>query len=66
MKKARHTYPSKYPPGAHWAVDEAWKILDRLPPKRLTLIERAYLAGLIAGTLDRIKDKYENSDSKVL
>jgi hypothetical protein len=49
----QHSYPNSYQPGTNWATDEAWKILDALPPGRLTELERAYLAGLIAGTLLR-------------
>lgn len=54
MDDNAHTYPSRYPPGTNWAVDEAWAILDILRPGVLTLEHRALLAGLIAGTLVRV------------
>jgi hypothetical protein len=53
----KHTYPSKYGRGIHWSIDMAWDILDRLPPGQLTKTQRAYMAGLIAGTLEKIHDK---------
>jgi hypothetical protein len=49
----KHTYPSDYPPGTHWAVDAAWEILDRLKPGLLDLETRSLLAGMIAGRLVR-------------
>lgn len=54
MSRETHTYPSKYPPGSHWAVTEAWSILDVLPPGTLDQEQRALIAGMIAGTLVRI------------
>jgi hypothetical protein len=50
---SKHEYPSDYPPGTHWAIDAAWEILDTLEPGRLTLDERSFLAGQIAGRLMR-------------
>jgi hypothetical protein len=49
----QHAYPSRYPPGAHWSSDVAWNILDTLPVGALDDAQRAYLAGLIAGSLMR-------------
>lgn len=46
-------YPSRYPPGAHWATDEAWRILDMLKEGALPDDVRAFLAGGIAGALMR-------------
>ena len=49
----RHAYPSAYPPGAHWALDEAWALLDTLKPGVLPNEVRLFLAGGIAGILMR-------------
>ena len=49
-----YTYPSDYPPGTHWATDEAWHVLDILKPGVLTDDVRCFLAGAIAGTLMRV------------
>lgn len=47
-------YPSHYPPGSgHWAIDEAWQILDRIKDGVIPDDARAFLSGLIAGTLMR-------------
>lgn len=46
-----HTYPSDYRPGTHWALDEAWGILDRIKPGVIPDDIRAFLAGAIAGVL---------------
>ena len=51
----QHTYPSNYPPGTHWATDEAWAILDTLKPGVISDDVRFFLAGSIAGTLMRIR-----------
>jgi hypothetical protein len=51
---SEHSYPSKYPPGTHWAIDEAWKILDQLPVGMLPDDLRAFIAGQIAGAFMRI------------
>ena len=48
-------YPSRYPPGLHWALDEAWSILDALPPETLSLQTRSYLAGAIWGALTKLQ-----------
>jgi len=50
----KHTYPSNYGPGVHWAIDEAWQILDELPVGQLTDDQRFLVAGRIAGTLLRV------------
>ena len=47
----QHTYPSKYPPGTHWAIDAAWEILDSIEPGIMSDDIRAFLAGQIAGRL---------------
>jgi hypothetical protein len=54
MSVEQHRYPSLYPPGSHWSIDEAWAILDRLPPGMLPDEWRFLLAGIIAGTLQRV------------
>lgn len=51
LKKTEHTYPSRHLPGSHWATDEAWDILDRFNPGVIPEDYRAFLAGMIAGTL---------------
>jgi hypothetical protein len=55
MSTPQHTYPPDYPPGTHWAVDEAWGILDTLRPDAIHPDIRLLLAGMIAGTLVRIR-----------
>lgn len=57
MSGVPHTYPSHYKPGTHWATDEAWRILDTLPVGALASAQRAYVAGLIAGTLMRVRSE---------
>jgi len=65
MAKDEHTYPSNYTPGTHWATDEAWKILDTLRPGALDAAARAFLAGMIVGTLMRIRaDDIHLTDSR--
>lgn len=51
MTDVPHTYPSALPPGAHWASDEAWFILDHIKPGIIREDVRAYLAGAIASAL---------------
>jgi hypothetical protein len=51
---AERRYPSKYLPGTHWAVDEAWTILNALPVGMLPDDFRFLVAGQIAGALMRI------------
>ena len=48
-----HPYPSNYPPGRHWALDEGWRILDQLPVGLLPDENRFMLGGQIAGMLMR-------------
>ncbi len=57
-----HEYPSDYGPGKHWAIDAAWEILDSIEPGRLTIAERSFLAGQIAGRL--MKEKAMNVQRK--
>jgi hypothetical protein len=52
--KAEHPYPPAYRPGMHWAIDEAWSILDRLPVGLLPADYRFLVAGQIAGALMRV------------
>jgi hypothetical protein len=54
MSAPQHTYPSRYAPGQHWAIDEAWAILDQLTPGLLPDDIRILLAGMIFGTLMRL------------
>jgi hypothetical protein len=54
LPKDQHPYPPAYKPGVHWAFDEAWDILDRLPVGMLPNDYRFLLAGQIAGTLMRV------------
>jgi hypothetical protein len=56
VRIGEHEYPSSYPPGKHWAMDAAWGILDMLAPGRLTINERTFLAGIIAGRLMKERD----------
>lgn len=59
----KHTYPSLYPPQAHWSLAEAWKILDSVKPGSVLSDDvRAFLAGQIAGALIRLKR--EASDAR--
>jgi hypothetical protein len=48
---SKRTYPSRYRPGSHWAVDEAWEILDGLPVGMLPDDYRFLVAGQIVGVL---------------
>ena len=45
------SYPSRYPPGIHWATDEAWRILDMIKDEVISTEIRAFLSGAIAGAL---------------
>lgn len=60
-EQTEHTYPSNYPPGTHWAIDAAWKILDTLTPGVLSIEARSLLAGMIAGRLMRERAALEQS-----
>lgn len=55
MDAMKHEYPSEYPPGKHWAIDEAWRILDSLKPDALDISQRSFIAGMIAGALMKAK-----------
>jgi hypothetical protein len=57
MSEPKHTYPSRYPPGTHWATDEAWRILDFVKPGIIPEDVRAYLAGAITGLLETYRGK---------
>jgi hypothetical protein len=48
-----HTYPDRHEPGQDWCSDVAWEILDVLPPGVLDGVQRAYVSGLIAGSLSK-------------
>jgi hypothetical protein len=67
----KHPYPSHYRPGSHWATDEAWAILDRLPVGMLPDEYRFLLGGMIAGALmrarytDRAAEMMRASDGKL-
>lgn len=50
-----HPYPSLHRPGTHWATDESWVILDTLPVGLLPDDQRFLLAGMIAGSLMRVR-----------
>lgn len=50
----KHPYPSRYGRGTHWAIDEAWDILDLLPVGLLPDDTRFLLSGMIAGALTRV------------
>jgi hypothetical protein len=52
-----HEYPSDYAPGTHWAIDEAWAILDTIKPGVISADVRAFLAGQIAARLMRRSSK---------
>lgn len=52
------SYPPAYAPGQHWAFDEAWTLLDTLPPGSLPEPTRMLLAGMIAGTLRRLAQSW--------
>jgi hypothetical protein len=44
-------YPKGYPPGCHWAIDEAWRVLDTVRDGAIPDTIRCFLAGAIAGAL---------------
>jgi hypothetical protein len=53
----KHEYPTDYPPSAGSSLAEAWKILDVIAPGVIPMDARALLAGMIAGTIERIKQE---------
>lgn len=57
-----HTYPSKYPPGSHWAVDAGWEILDAIKPGVIPNDVRFFLAGQIAGRLMKEREQENHHD----
>jgi len=54
----QHTYPLYSGPGTSQNLTEAWAIVDSLNPGVLTNEQRDFLAGMIAGTLNRIQNKH--------
>jgi hypothetical protein len=46
-----HRYPTSYAPGAHWATDAAWELLDHIKPGVIPDDVRFWLAGAFAGRL---------------
>jgi hypothetical protein len=52
----QHCYPSNYGPGAHWATDAAWELLDHIKPGVIPDDVRAWLAGAFAGRLTRERE----------
>jgi hypothetical protein len=53
-EEPKHTYPSNYPPGKHWALDWAWQILDTIKPGVIPDDARAYLAGQMTGAFELV------------
>jgi hypothetical protein len=49
-----HVYAATRLPESGWNMREAWDILDVIEPGVIPINARLYLAGLIAGALDRI------------
>jgi hypothetical protein len=49
-----HVYATTRLPESGWNMREAWEILDALPPGAISVVARLFLAGLIAGALERI------------
>lgn len=48
-------YPDDYAPGPkqHWAINQAWEVLDAVPEGLISFEARVELAPLIAGKLER-------------
>lgn len=63
--EAKHPYPPNYRPASHWAVDEAWTILDALPIGALAVEQRFLTAGRIAGTLLRVASPQQRQSEAV-
>ena len=55
----QHTYPLGYGPETHWAMQEAWAILDTIKPGVLSHDVRNFLAGQIVGTLIRVTQEQQ-------
>ena len=49
-----HTYEAAHLPESGWQYAEAWEILDQLKPDSIPINVRVWLAGIIAGALDRV------------
>jgi hypothetical protein len=49
-----HTYAAACLPESGWQFAEAWDILDQLKPDSIPINVRLWLAGIIAGALDRV------------
>jgi len=49
----KHEYPGGYEPGSHWSLDAAWEILDHIKPGLIPMDVRCWLAGAIAGRMER-------------
>jgi hypothetical protein len=49
-----HTYAATCLPESGWQFAEAWDILDQLKPDSIPINVRLWLAGIIAGALDRV------------
>jgi hypothetical protein len=49
-----HTYTATHLADSGWQFEEAWGILDQLKPDSIPINVRLWLAGMIAGALDRI------------
>ena len=57
MTEPKHTYPSRYPPGSHWAITRGWEIVDVINPGVLSDEARALLCGAIAGALIKVAEE---------
>jgi hypothetical protein len=55
----KQQYPSRHPPGTHWATDAGWELLDTITPGSISLDVRAWLGGAIAGRLIREREDTE-------
>ena len=49
-----HTYEAAHLPESGWQYAEAWEILDQLKPNSIPINVRVWLAGIIAGALERV------------
>lgn len=55
--KPKHTYPTAYPRNMTPALERAWDILDVISPGTIPDDVRAFLAGAIAGALERAAER---------
>jgi hypothetical protein len=53
----KHTYPEGHVPGKYWNIDEAFEILNKLVPGRMSDDERDMLAFVIAAHLMRERNR---------